>query len=134
MKYLVRYDTSMTEAEKKEILDSMNEFNLEFGYPLLTDTGIPDVSEKILRAKNRKDLDSVLLTDYGINQNKIISVLILEDDSLALLKDHEILDLANEEPTCANYDWTSDNVMSFARKLIAKMLEAQQACGKDSAL
>ena len=125
MKYLVKYDTSMTEAEKKEILDSMNEFNREHGYPLMTDTGIPDVSQKELRAKNRQDLDEMLVNEYGISPEKIITVEVLEDDSLALVKDHELLEIANTEPTCAHYDWTSDNVVSFARKVIAKYLEAQ---------
>jgi len=77
-------------------------------------------------AIDRVDLNRQL-AEMQIGQELITEIKVLVDDSKESVSDVVLLEIANTEPTCANYDWNEDNVISFARKAIEKYIESQKA-------
>lgn len=69
-------------------------------------------------AFDETDLDK-RLAEYGIAKDEIISTQVLLSDEAHVLKHHEILAIAESESTCAGFDWTPDNVVSYTEKIIA---------------
>lgn len=59
------------------------------------------------------------LAEYGIAKDAITSTEVLLSDEAHVLKHHEILAIAESESSCVDFDWTSDNVVSYAEKIIA---------------
>lgn len=119
MEYQVIYRTNTTEQEKEEAVASMNQICLDCDQkPTYTLADIPDTMTIALFAANRIDLGYRLKHERKIDPDSIVTVTVLRDDSDELVSDIKLLSLASEEETCCDFDWTTDNVLNFARKVI----------------
>jgi hypothetical protein len=130
MKYFVKYSHGMTEQEIADSVAELNKNESECGIApedrrVWTAADVTSDSDMEFWAKNRADLDRQL-EEMNIGQELIKEVKILVDDSNEAVSDVVLLEIANTEPTCAHYDWTDDNVVSFARKAIEKYIESQK--------
>lgn len=129
MKYFVKYAYPMTQEEINDTVAelNLNENELEIEQRRFwTAADVALDNEMEFWAKDRADLDRQL-AEMRIKLETIKEVKILVDDSKDVLSDVELLEIAKTEPTCAHYDWTDDNVVSFARKVIEKYLKEQAA-------
>lgn len=127
MEYQVVYNTNTTAQEKQEAVDSLNQICLDCGQkPTYTLEHIPDTMTITLIAANRIDLGYRLKHEHNIDPDRINTVTVLRDDSGELVSDIKLLKLAEEEESCCNFDWTTDNVLNFARKVIAEFKAAQK--------
>jgi hypothetical protein len=128
MKYQVKYKCGMTEEEIANTVAELNlgENEVEMEYRRVwTAADVATDNEMEFWATDRADLDRQL-TEMEITQDLIVEVKVLVDDSQEAISDVVLLALADTEPTSCNYDWTADNVVSFARKVIEKYLKSQK--------
>lgn len=121
----------MTEEEIANTVAELNKNEIECGIEVedrhvWTAADVTVESNMEFWALDRSDLDKQL-TEMNITPELITEVTILVDDSNEAVSDIALLEIADTEPTCANYDWTAENVVSFARKAIEKYIESQKA-------
>lgn len=127
MKYLVNYSLGISPEDRIEAVKSLNETAIECGgLGTYTLEDIPTTAECVIWANSQIDLEHKLINDYLITPEKIIDVKILVDDTQEVISDTKLLELANTEDACANYDWIDDNVVSFSRKVIAEYIKSQK--------
>jgi hypothetical protein len=131
MKYFVKYKSGMTEEEIANTVAELNKNESECEIApedryVWTAADVDSDSDMEFWAVDRADLDRQL-AEMKIGQELITEVTVLVDDSNEAVSDVTLLAIADTEPTCAHYDWTQDNVVSFARKAIEKYIESQKA-------
>lgn len=116
MKYQVIYkvyDTTEEIEEARLDLEAYNNENPQYpALPLVTEM------DTTMYANDEADLKEKLLEQYGVKASRIISINTLGDDSNEPVRDLELIALADQQPTCAHYDWTTDEVLAFARAAI----------------
>jgi hypothetical protein len=128
MKYQVKYKCGMTEEEIANTVAELNqgENEVEFEYRRIwTAADVASDNDAEFWAKDRADLDKQL-AEMQVAQELITEVNVLVDDSKEAVSDVTLLEIADTEPTPCNYDWTAENVVSFARKVIEKYVESQK--------
>lgn len=126
MKYSVTYKHYTNDDEVEQAVGTLNQIEDDIGESprkVWTKADISLIGEHTMWANDRNELEKILLSDFGVPSSSIITVVRLVDDSDELVRDSELLAIAETEPTCAHFDWSSDNVVSFARKVIAKYQE-----------
>jgi hypothetical protein len=126
MEYEVIYDNGLSHADKQAGVDKLNQICRDCGHnPTYTLADIPDTTTITLLAANRIDLGYRLKHDRNLDPDRVMDVKVLRDDSKELVSDIRLMAIADAEPTCAHYDWTHDNVLNFARKVIEEYKKAQ---------
>ncbi len=126
MEYEVVYNNGFSQADKIAGVEQLNQICIDCGQePTYTLDDIPDTTTVTLLAANRIDLGYRLKHERNIDPDRVMTVKVLRDDSNELVSDIKLMAIADEEPTCANYDWTHDNVLNFARKVIEEFKKAQ---------
>lgn len=127
MKYEVTIGSNMTPEEINAALAELREIEKEVDVAHRVNWIAEDVTKSYTQeywAVDRADLDRQL-QEMTVTPDLVLDVKVLIDDSAEVMKDTLLLEIANTEPTCANYDWTSENVVSFGRKVIEAYLKQQ---------
>lgn len=127
MKYEVTIGTNMTPEEVNEALAELIEMEKEVDAAHRMNWTAEHVTKSYTQeywALDRADLDRQL-QEMLVTPDLVLDVKVLVDDSAEVMKDALLLEIANTEPTSAHYDWTSENVVSFGRKIIEAYLKQQ---------
>ncbi len=115
MDYKVTHHVYSTPEEIEEAKRGLDEYKAE--NPQWAPMPLVLQMDNTYTVDDRAALNVELLA-LGITKEKVISIEVLRDDSMDLVRDTELITLANKQPTCAHYDWTTDEVLAFARDVI----------------